>query len=428
MKKFVKVLMALVMTIGLVACGGGSKDDGDKTILTFWGHQNNAWNDAYKEVAKEFEKENPDIKIEFEFFPYDQFESKVQTSLSSKEGGADIYEMWGGWGVDFAPTGALEPVSEELQKNIEANYYESTYGALKSDGKIYGLPLEFNIEYGAMLVRNDLMKEADVKVPTTWDELVAAGSAGTKMDGDVMTQKGFDFVNWDSVPYMFLAMTMSQGGIYMNEDGTFNLQTPEAEKAFQELHDMVTVDKVTNMEGLTGGSEIEGYQQLFAGTNMMVPRGPWTISEGELEFDLKLGEDFDYVSMPWFGDQPSFAAETGWSVAVNASGKEKAAAMKFLEFFSNPDILLKHNVACAEIPADKNVAQDPKLIEDMPYAEPIVKILDNGHFIGLFNTDVFKESVNGAFQKFVSGEDGYKTVQDALSSLQNTLNEKINGK
>lgn len=120
MKKIAKLFLSLVMMLGLVACGDSGSDGGadDQITLTFWGHQNEAWNEAYREVAKKFEEENPDIKINFEFFPYDQFESKVQTSLMSDDDGADIYELWGGWGIDFAPTGALAPVSEEHRRKL----------------------------------------------------------------------------------------------------------------------------------------------------------------------------------------------------------------------------------------------------------------------------------------------------------------------
>lgn len=423
MKKIVKMLMSLTIMMTLVACGGSS-DNEDKTTLTFWGHQNDAWNESYRKVAEKFEKENPDIKINFEFFPYDQFESKVQTSLMSKDEGADIYELWGGWGIDFAPTGSLAPVSEELQNKIEENYYEPTYGSLKYEDKIYGFPLEFNIEYGGLLVNDNLMKEYKLSVPTTWAELRSTAKEATKMDGDNYITKGFDFVNWDSVPYTFTSMIMTQGAKYQNEDGTFNFQTPEAKKALQELYDMVAVDKVTDMEGLTGGGDMEGYQQLFAGNTVMVPRGPWTIAEGEFSFDLKYGKDFEYVGMPWYGETPSFAAETGWSVVVNGNSKEKQAAMKFLEFFSKEEVLLDHNVACAQIPADKNVATNAEFVEKMPFAEPLVKILDDGHFIGYFNTDIFKEEVNDMFMKLNAKE--YKSVDEALKALEESLNQKIN--
>ena len=84
----------------------------------------------------------------------------------------------------------------------------------------------------------------------------------------------------------------------MTADGKFDVTTDAAKTAFNELATMVTEDKVTDLEGLTGGADMEGYQQLYAGRNMIVPRGPWTISEGEQSFGLKLGTDFDYAAMP----------------------------------------------------------------------------------------------------------------------------------
>ena len=77
----------------------------------------------------------------------------------------------------------------------------------------------------------------------------------------------------------------------MTADGKFDVTTDAAKTAFNELATMVTEDKVTDLEGLTGGADMEGYQQLYAGRNMIVPRGPWTISEGEQSFGLKLGTD-----------------------------------------------------------------------------------------------------------------------------------------
>jgi multiple sugar transport system substrate-binding protein len=156
----------------------------------------------------------------------------------------------------------------------------------------------------------------------------------------------------------------------------------------------------------------------------MVPRGPWTIAEGEFSFGLEYGTDFEYVGMPWYGDNPSFAAETGWSIAVNGNTKEQEAAMKFVEFFSQEDILLDFNVACAQIPADKNVATDPAFVEKMEFAAPLVDILDYGHFIGYFNTDVYKEEINDMFVKLNSGT--YANVDEALAALEKSLNDKIN--
>lgn len=420
MKKLIACTLSLLLAFTLTGCGSKPTSESDQTVLTFWGHQNEPWNASYQRIAAEFEAENPDIKINFEFFPYDQFESKVQTSLISKGGGADIYELWGGWGLDFASTGALAPIPEELGKQIIEDSYPSSTGALIHDEHLYGLPMEFNIENGAMLVNKNLMKELNLSVPTTWAELRETARKATVKEGNAYKYKGFDFVNWDGVPYTFISMILSSGGNYMKEDGTFNVRTPEAKAALQELYDMVAVDGVTDMEGLAGGSNLEGYQQLFAGTTVMVPRGPWTIAEGSTSFGLTYGTDFDYVSMPFFTDTPAFAAETGWSIAVNGSSEKQEAAFKFIEYFFQDEVILQHNVDCAMIPAKKSVAHNPEFVEKMPFAAPLIDILENAQFIGHFNTDQFKEQINNTFTDFVSGK--ITNVDDALAQMETNLN------
>ncbi len=423
MKKLIVLIISMFMLTSLVGCSGNDTPETETIKLTFWGHQNEAWNESYRAIGDSFMAENPGIEITFEFFPYDQFESKVQTSLISKEGGADMYEMWGGWGVDFASTGALAAMPDDMAANVIDQVYPSTIGALMYEGQLYGLPLEFNIENGAMLVNTQILKDNNVTVPTTWDELVSTGSKLTKVEDGLMVQKGFDFVNWDSVPYMFLSMILSTGGEYMDANGKFTLQTPEAKTALQELYDMVVVDKVTDLEGLVGGGDLEGFQQLFAGRNALVPRGPWVISEGVVSFGLEYGVDFDYVEMPWFGDKAAFAAETGWALSVNGNSAQQEAAYKFLNYFYQDDQLLAHNVAAAQIPAKISVAQDPELLTLMPFAKPLVGILEDAQFIGYFNTDQFKEAVNNTFVDLVMGT--IPSVDEALASLEEHLNTNV---
>lgn len=423
MKKLIVLIMSMFMLTSLVGCSGTDTPETETIKLTFWGHQNEAWNESYRAIGDSFMADNPGIEITFEFFPYDQFESKVQTSLISKEGGADMYEMWGGWGVDFASTGALAAMPDDMAANVIDQVYPSTIGALMYEGKLYGLPLEFNIENGAMLVNTQILKDNNVTVPTTWNELVSAGTKLTKIEDGLMVQKGFDFVNWDSVPYMFLSMILSTGGEYMDANGKFTLQTPEAKAALQELYDMVVVDKVTDLEGLVGGGDLEGFQQLFAGRNAIVPRGPWVISEGVVSFGLEYGVDFDYVAMPWFGDKAAFAAETGWALSVNGNSPQQEAAYKFLNYFYQDEQLLAHNVAAAQIPAKISVAQDPELLTLMPFAAPLVGILEDAQFIGYFNTDQFKEAVNNTFVDLVMGT--IPSVDEALVSLEEHLNTNV---
>ena len=424
MKKIISVLLAILMVFSLTACSSGDSDtgaNGDVVTLKMWAHQNEPWNNAYRDAIAAFEAENEGIKIELETFPYNEFESKVQTSLIDGDGGADIYELWGGWALDFAPTGSLLAMPDDFASQIKEETYAPTYGALTYEDKIYGVPLEFNIENGGMLVNLHLMEEKGLSIPTTWDELVKTAKEGTEHDGNIYKVKGLDFVNWDSVPYYFLSLTLQQGANYLTEDGKFNVETPEAKKAFEILSDLVVKDKVTDLEGLTGGGDLEGYQQLYANRALMVTRGPWAISEGVESFGLTLGTDFDYVAAPWLTDNHAFASETGWSLALNSKTANSEAAMKFLKYMYSDEVMSELNVRCTQIPSKKSIASSSAYQEAMPYTNVLLGILDNAQFIGNFNTDRLKESINGVFEQYCSGE--YASLDDAISDLNTKLND-----
>ena len=420
-------VFALGMTAILTGCGGGEEgDSGDGVSLTFWTHNDeDSWNESYQSVVDSYMEEHPDVKINIEAFPYDEYESKVQTALMSNEGGADIYELWGGWAVDFAPAGVLAQVPEDMQKEVMDDSYPCTYGSLVSDDVLYGLPLEFNIECGGLVMNNNVMKDAGVEAPESWDDLVAAAQKGTVKEGDKIKVKGFDVVNWDGVMYLWTSMILSQGDNYLTDDGKINVTSDAAKKAWEELAGMVNGDNpVTTLSGLDDGSDIEGYQELYTGEAMMVPRGPWCLNEGKLDFGLEYGKDYSYGAMPFYGDEKKFASETGWSLAV-ANGLDEAkqqAAFDFLEYFHSDDVAMQHNLACGLIPAKKSVAQDPAFVEKFPYAEPLVGILDGAQYIGSFNTDVFKEKVNEAFSAYCKGG---QSTDECLSGLEKTLNKSL---
>ncbi|MCL2818959.1 MAG: extracellular solute-binding protein, partial [Actinomycetia bacterium] len=183
----------------------------------------------------------------------------------------------------------------------------------------------------------------------------------------------------------------------------------------------IKVDNLTNLDGITNAEEQEPYQKFFLGEAMMVPRGPWVVPEGEAEYGLTYGEDFEFVSMPFYGPDKKFAAETGWGLAVNSATKNEEAAWKFVEFWSQKERLLAYNIATATIPPYKSLAHDPSFVEALPYMAPIVDVLDGGQFIGHFNTSTLKEEVSNMFVDII---DNGTSVEDAVKALDDIMNNQ----
>lgn len=177
-KRVLSVLLVMAMTAGLAAgCGSSDKkadtdtkkdaDSGEKIVLNFWCHQNEAWTVYYKAMAEKFNKSQDKYEVKVTDYPFEAYNEKIQTSLASGKDGADILAVWGGMAPDFIKTDALSEVPEDLVAELESDYMEPTLGIYKKDGKYYGVPMEYNLEYGGMIVNKKMFEEKGLSYPTT---------------------------------------------------------------------------------------------------------------------------------------------------------------------------------------------------------------------------------------------------------------------
>ncbi len=413
MKRTLSLLMALVLMLALIAIPASA----ETTTVKFWTHQNPAWNASYERIIEAFHAEFPDIKIEYTNFPYNDFEAKIQTGLIAGETGADIYEVWGGWMLDFVDAGALAEAPESLVAELKEDAFAPVLGTLVKDGKFYGAPLELNVEYGGIVVNKKLFGELGLEYPTTWQGVIDTAKQVSKSDGDLFELRGLEFACRDNLCANFLSLIRQKGGQYL-VDGKVDFNTVEANEAMQQLADYITVDKLTNLDSTTEAQGVSGHQILCVDEALMVTRGPWVLSDCVESFGLELGTDVDYIKQPAFiegGDQ-AWVAETGWSLCVPKNTKVADAAWTFIEYVMRPEVLKEHNVACAQVPPRASVASDPTYVEAMPSMEPLLDILTKAEFIGPFNTDQFKEYLCQAFINIVNGDVDVKAGLEKLTS------------
>ena len=424
-----KKLLALLL-VALLVCGLTVSASAEQTVVKFWGHHNEAWPESYKILIAEFEAANPDIKVEYTSFPYEDLEAKIQTALIAGDVGADVYEVWGGWMLDFIDAGALSETPEEFVAELREDAYAPVLGTLQKDGKIYGAPVEFNNEYGGMLVNKALFAESGLEYPTTWAEVIDIAKQVAVQNGEVMEMRGLEFAHRDGLITNFFSMILQKGGTYMDAGGKLNFNTPEAIEAMTELVSYIKDDKVTNLdmtyETMTG---IEGQGLLCMDELYMLVRGPWVISECEESFGKELGVDFDFIPQPPFypdsGIPQNWVAETGWSLCVPKSTQVADAAWRFIAFIYEPENLVRHNIKCAQIPPRASVVNDPLYLEMMPYMKPLLDLLPDGQFIGPFNTDVVKEYLVQMFGALAADDGTYASVEDALAKLTEDLGRDL---
>ena len=421
-KSFFVFLIGTVLVFSLFA---GGNADRRRAKVDFWGHADVAMNASYRSIIDRYHHSQSEIEIVPTFFPYDDFESKIMTSLLSGRGGADLYQMWGGWAPDFINSGTLTTVPIDLIQDILSDSYDPVTAALRGpDGRYYGVPIDFNNEFGGMFVNKREFERQGIPYPTTWEEIIDVAKRTTVRRGNTFEMKGFDFPNCDSTTYLFLTMILSNGGQYW-VNGRFNFTTPQAEQAMTTLVNWILVDQVTNTDGHTLPDELEPHQNFAQGRVMMTMRGPWTIGELEMDYNIRPGVDYDYIKVPFPGPIQAFPAETGFSFGVPKKSKVIDAAWSFVRYIMMPQNLMPHNVASANIPPRKSVAHDPSLVRQMPYMAPLLEILPYAQFIGPFNTDVLKEAVEDVFLSLCHRDGRFTSVSAAMAALERRVNTDL---
>lgn len=426
MKKKLAAALALVLSLSLLAgCSGNDKKSGTssekdgKTTLTFWCHDNEPWVKAYKEMAKKFEEANPDYKVEVQDYPYEVYNDKIQTALTSSTAGPDVIAVWGGMAPSFIKSDALSEVPEELSKEMDEDYMEPTLGIYQKDGKYYGVPMEFNLEYGGMVVNKKLFDEAGISYPQTWEELRSTSKEVSKQNGDIVEVKGFEMIDTDALICNYLAMILQQGGQYLQEDNSINFATPEGIKAMNEILSMVK-DGECDLENLTAGDYC--YNDVYQDKGYMSSVGSWAIGEGTGSYELTYGEDFEYVKVPQYGEKMAFASETGWGIIVPENGKNKDAAWEFVKFFSEPENLVQHNIACNQLPPRKSLLDSEEYKEAMPNVTFLLDILPSGQWMGPYNTSDMRDIFDQTFIDLCQSDN--PDVEGALKEASEKISEE----
>ena len=148
---------------------------GTLSILTKFGLQQ--LSPYFVNVAKEYEKLHPGVKIELIQESDDSVKGKTKTLVASNSL-PDIYFTWtGSWGENFVRGNRAVDLSKVIGPGTAwgKTLTPAAVKAFEYNGKLYGIPLYLDAKF--MGYSKPIFEKAGVAMPTTFEELVA--SCGT---------------------------------------------------------------------------------------------------------------------------------------------------------------------------------------------------------------------------------------------------------
>jgi raffinose/stachyose/melibiose transport system substrate-binding protein len=331
-----------------------------KTTLELLIHQNQAMVTYIDDFNKKFEAKYPDIAVNVSVVKADELAMSTQTRLTAND--VDIIDMFGfAQGIQPFMKGADKPNWQSL---IEAGmlmdltgqpflkYYD--VAAIKDAGSFNGKVYELNTgryAFTGVFYSKDLFAKYNVRVPTTWSQLVAACDTFKKNKIAPMTIGGKD--GWPVLVggYGILLSAYPDQAALVQGLWSGKIKWNDA-KSLDMWKKMQVFARDMIEPGASGVSYDSAPGRFASGAAAMLPAGSWDASNIEAaDPNFKFG----YFPMPG-SDNPADNKylggkyDVGW--VVNAKTAKKDAALKWLAFFSDPENYQAYVNAVSIIPTE----------------------------------------------------------------------------
>ncbi|MFF0340231.1 extracellular solute-binding protein [Kribbella sp. NPDC004875] len=317
---------ATTVSLLLVACGdngGGqsSSSSGDSVkSLTVLDYYNNEPDKSLVQKGLDSCASKLGITIQRETVPGDTLIQKVLQQASSKTL-PDVLMLDNPDVQQIAATGALAPLND-LGLSSDGVIKGMT-DATSYDGKLYGLaPVTNTI---ALFYNTEMLKEAGVQPPKTWDELKTAAKKLTKPGryGMAFNANATYEGSWQFLPAMW-----TNGG-----DET-DLTSPQVAEALQLWVDLVKSGSAS--KSVINWTQGDVKDQFVAGKAAMMINGPWQIPALQKAPNVK----WDVVTFPLNKPDQTPVAPLGgeaWTVPLNKDQAKQQKAADFVKCLNSDE-------------------------------------------------------------------------------------------
>ncbi|MFT8316810.1 MAG: extracellular solute-binding protein [Sporolactobacillus sp.] len=320
-KKWITVLAALTIIVGLLAaCGNSSSGEkkaaAKKIVLKFAAQSDST--PATKAVIKAFNKQSKKYKVEWTQMTNDsaQMHDQLLTSLSSGSSEYDVLSMDVVWAGEFAGGGYLNPIDQQMMKaGLQKSQFNA--GSMTSgnyQGKQYTLP--FFPDVGLLYFRKDIVSKQDAsKLESGNYSYKELGVLAAKYAGKEGTKTGFVY---QSKQYEGLTVNLAE----------FSDQFKDIKGGLQTMQTFTTAkwapkDLLNYMEAETATSFTQG-NSVFA-RNWPYQYG--MIKKGGNGIKIKLGQ-------VGIAPLPNGGSVGGWLLGINKHSKHAEGAFEFVKFVS----------------------------------------------------------------------------------------------
>ena len=409
MKKNILFILIVILYIFFAFAFFPSSNSKNENIINFssWGSQSEI--QILNSVIKEFEKENPEIKIKFLHFPQNYFQ-KIHILFAS-DLAPDVIFLNNQNIQLYIQADLLENIETDFP-NADKIFYRTALDCFRKNNKLYAIPRD--ISNLVIYYNKDIFEKLGIKIPEKINNLHELKILAEKLTTD--ENFGINFEE-DSLFWSYY-LAANGGGIISDDKKSIIINSKQSIEALNLYSDFVNKYHISPSKSQIGSMTtaqmfINGKLAMYLGGRWMVPKFRETIKF-----------DWDVIEFPSNEENKLYIDASGW--AVSKKSKNKAYAIKFIQYLSSKQNIDKFTEIGLIIPARKDSAEgkyfldnkSPKnakaFLEMLEYTKP-TPVNENYNYIN----DILRERTQSIFSGEKKAEEvfDYKTINKLESKL-----------
>jgi multiple sugar transport system substrate-binding protein len=338
MKALRTILFALLtvsLSIALIGCQ--PKATGPATIRVLTMEQAGPTVDEMNAIVAEFNKANPQIKVEIEYVSYDALHDKITTAMASTPPAYDVFLVDDIWYAEFAKAGYVLDATSRITKDMRDKIFPASWEITTVNSKVYGMPWLLDEKY--FFYNEDMLKQAGFTAPpATWEELLDQAKV-LKEKGIVEYPIVWSWGQYEAAICDWVALLFGNGGSLVDASGA---------PAFNDAKGVATLSWMlkTIDDGYTNPSSAsyveEDVRNVFSQGKAAFALN-WVYMYDLVNFQTKESQVTGKIKMalmPAFKDSGVKSATINGSMgfSVAATSPNPDAAWKYVEFLTSEPI------------------------------------------------------------------------------------------
>ena len=406
----------------MAGCGTSENASGDTTV-TFqtWNLKNDTYTPYFNDLMKQFEKDNPGVKVKWVDQPAENYDQKLSTDAAAGQL-PDVVNVNETQAYNLAKSGALMNLSKEAS-DMASDYLPQVWDGSKFSRNgieegVYGFPWYMNIDVAYL--NKSVFQECGLDVndpPKTYDDLFAQGKTLASHCG------GKDYML--AVPRILPPDFAEYGVDFLNKDRSeYTFNSDKGVEYIQQYVDMYR-EKGFPKDGLNANI-ITAENLYFQGHIAYMPDSTSSVAA----FKQNAPDLYKQLDVAPLVTNTKNTLNP-MLMAVNSQTKNKEMALKLANFLTNKENQIEFSKKSNTYPSAAGAMDDPFFtsIDDSTLEGKVLKVakeeIDNGT-VANFPPEVSDaDGANYMSPNIIQAIQGDMSVKEALDKSVAAMNDRL---